>query len=626
MNKLKYKLALVLFMTSVLPLAVMGVTTTLFLERLGQNEARERIESSLDVALSIYQRNIDNLKFLVRDSNRRAFVLMEEGQIDLLRNELTGYCRRNKLDFFVVTDEGGNTLISVSNPALEGEDLSTDKFVKRGLRFQTSASTEAMSAEELKSLGLDHRAQVGDEVSSGALVIKATTPIINRNEIIVGTMQAGYLINNNTWILHEIKKQTGLECSLFLGSQRVISTINENRKENLFRPAHGRLEDIKTRQVLSGRRYVGRTNVAGNMYFAAYTPIYDSNSEIIGILGVSLPEKDVFALRDKLIGVFGLAVLAAIILSLGFGIKNGSQIVEAMRRLRNGIEAFGRQDLLYRVRIDTGDELEELADFFNLTMEQMQKLEHKVAQSSDRLEKAEKKLVEFERMAAMGKMATALAHELRNIFAEIHGGIYNLKHKLEQTSPGLASSIDPINDSLTHASKVLSSVLSFSYPKRPILSSVDMNYLVEDLLASPGIREFFKRNSIKVEKTVSGEIPPIIADGLQLREMVFNLVMNAIQAMPEGGRLTVALENDQGMVRLRVGDTGPGIPEETMKNLFTPFFTTKSRGLGLGLCISKSVAEEHGGQIQVFSMPGKGATFVISLPIVFKRAQENTAV
>lgn len=637
MKKIKFKIVSILIMTSVIPLLGLGSITVFLLGQMALNEARQRIESNLDMAVSIYQSEVDNLKYVVRDANRRVSVLMEEDQIDLLKNEYVNYCKRYNLDFFQVTDPWGKVLVQISNPQEEGKDVSTDKFVKRALRFQTSVSTEVMGESDLQRLGLADRAMMGGRRSS-ALVLLASMPLINRNEMIIGTMQAGRLINNNNlFVPYEITKRIGLDASVFLENMRVASSIKPVK--NGAHPV-GEVFDMEQakRVLLTGRRVLTRIQISGALYYSGYTPLYDSNSSVIGMLSVVIPEKVIFALRDRLIGFFAITMLAAVILSFSFGIRRGAGIVDSVRKLRRGIEAFGRGDLLYRVDIHSNDELEELAGFFNKTMEQLLmtrrqlqdcsvnifRLENTVNQGREQLQAAQKRLLEVERMAAMGRMAAALSHELRNTFAEINTGIYALKQKLCKSDPALVDTVIELGNSLEHASKILTSVLNFSYPKKPILSNVDLNYLTDDLLAMPVIKDMLKKNAVKCEKSVSGTIPPINADGLQLREMMMNIIVNAIQAMAEGGggKLSLSLESHHELIQVKVTDTGVGMSEETLKELFTPFFTTKSRGLGLGLCISKAVIEEHGGQIQVYSTQGAGTTFVITLPV----ARQGTAI
>jgi signal transduction histidine kinase len=125
------------------------------------------------------------------------------------------------------------------------------------------------------------------------------------------------------------------------------------------------------------------------------------------------------------------------------------------------------------------------------------------------------------------------------------------------------------------------------------------------------------RNRIKVETSFTESCPLVLADADQMSQVVINLVMNAIHAMPEGGLLRIALAPADEMIQLTVGDTGHGIPQEAIKRVFEPFFTTKEfgKGTGLGLTVVKDIIEEHQGSITVESEPGKGTTFTILLPI-----------
>ncbi|MDD5347667.1 MAG: ATP-binding protein [Candidatus Omnitrophica bacterium] len=634
MKKFQVKLFQTLLWTSVVPLAVVGLITIIFLHRMAIGAANQRLTNNLKIAQSAYRSVNDNLKFIVRDQNRRIYALIGEDQIDLLKNEYAKIVRDNRLDFFIITDNYGKVLVSMTNPAFEGRDYSRDYYVRRALRNQTNLATEVLDAGELQQLGLLEKAAIAGVPEPRGLVIKASMPLINNNEIIVGTMTAGYLLNNNNAVVIEkITRGTDLVSSIFLGDVRVCSDVPFKSKEK----AVGSKLDTQAAAVLleQKRDYFGRMAVSGNWYLASYTTLYNVKDEAVGILGIGLPEKSIFAQRDELTKIFIIAVVLSVCLSLLIGLINGGAIAASVNKLYWGIEAFARGDFTHRIEISSNDEIEELANFFNKTMQQLlaanrqlevcsrnvETLESQVSYSAQQLEAAQKQLLEFERMAAMGRMATAVSHELRNTFAEIQTSLYNLKSKMNRECPQFVPNLKGVEESLTSANETIANVLRFSYPKKLIFSDVDVNYLIESLLAFPNLQEMFKHSKISVDKELDQQLPHIKADGLQLREAMHNLIVNAVQAMPQGGKLGIFTYVDQSEVRIKVVDTGTGMSKEALENLFTPFFTTKSRGLGLGLSITRATVSEHGGSIQVFSELNQGTTFIISLPV--KRPQTS---
>jgi two-component system, NtrC family, sensor kinase len=627
MKKIQVKLFQTLLLTSTLPLIIVGFITVVFLSKMAFNDAQQRITSNLKIALNTCKSVDDNLKYVVRDQNRRIYTLMAEEQIDLLKNEYAKVVAKNDLDFFLVTDNFGKVIISMSNPRSEGSDHSRDFFVRKALRGQIYISEEVLGEEELQQLGILEKARIPGITPVQALVIKTSMPIINNNEVIVGTMTAGYLLNNNSFIIKKIIEGTDLFSSVFLGDVRVCSNLPLNKGASAIGT---RLSPEVFREVTQKRSdYLGRIQVGDRWYLAGYSALYNSQKDIIGILGIGIPEKDIFSLRDQLMKLFILAVVFSAILALGIGILNGETIVKSINKLHWGIEAFARGDFTHRLEIRSQDEIQELAEFFNKTMTQLMtarqeleacslnvhELQTQVSQGAAQLEAAQKQLVEYERMAAMGRMGTALSHELRNIFAEIQSGLYNLRNQMSKDCPQFVGSLKGIEESINHANETLSNVLRFSYPKKLVLSNVDINYLVESILSFANIQAQIRDGRIEVIKDLDPALPHLKADGIQLREAILNLVFNAVQSMPEGGKLAVFTDIDQDSLRIKVVDTGIGMSKEALSNLFTPFFTTKSRGLGLGLCITKTIIQEHAGSIQVFSEPGRGTTFIVVLPI-----------
>jgi two-component system, NtrC family, sensor kinase len=626
-KKLQAKLFQTFLLTSTFPLIVVGIITLVFLGKMAVNDAQQRISNSVKISVNTYQSVSDNLKFVVSSQNRRIYSLLADDQIDLLKNEYRKVVSKNNLDFFVVTDAFGKVLVSMANHGFEGQDYNRDFFVRKAMRGQTYVSTEVLEEDELNKLGLLEKARLPGVWPTKALVLKASMPVINNNEVIVGTMTAGYLLNNNNEvIIDKITKGSELVSSVFMDAVRVCSNLPANRGVS----AIGTRISQKVVQSVREKKsdYLGRVKVSDKWYLAGFTPLYNSQKEFIGMLGIGLPEKVIFVLRDELMKLFILAVLLSALLALLIGIVSGGTVIRSINKIRAGIAAFGRGDYTHQLEIRSQDEIEELAEFFNKTMNQLLEakqelevcslnvadLETKVTKGAEKLEAAQKQLVDCERMAAMGRLATALSHELRNIFAEIQVALYNLRAKMAQDCPQFQDYLRGIDESLAHANETLSNVLKFSYPKKLILSEVDINYLLENILAFPNIQAQVKNNKIKLEKQFGSGLSSVKADGMQLREAILNLVINAIQSMPEGGKLNVSTYAENNALQVKISDTGVGMSPEALANLFTPFFTTKSRGLGLGLCITKAIVQEHSGSIQVFSEKNKGTTFLVSLP------------
>jgi two-component system, NtrC family, sensor kinase len=502
-------------------------------------------------------------------------------------------------------------------------------LIRRAMKGQVSVCTEIMAEYELAKFGLLEKAKIPGVTPTDGLLIRTSQPLINTNEIIVGTITAGYLLNhNNAFIIDKITEGTDLVASIFLGNTRIASNVPS---ANDVQVLGSKLPEIAAGPVLKDNmNYIGRLKVSEEWYLAGYAPIYDSKDKPIGILGIGVPQKHVFGLRDRLLYLFVLAVILSIVLSMTFGLLSGGRIVRAIRKLRSGIAAFGTGDLGYRIiDIDSKDEIEDLADFFNQTMLQLQltrkeleqssrrvaHLTDEVSRSSAQLEEAHKQLLEYERMAAMGRMGAVINHELRNIFAEIQVSIVTLKSIVDTDMPQGSQSILAIEQALTYANEVLNNVLRLSYPKRLLLIDVDIRVLLDELFKNPNIQSLLKENNIKLIVHIEPRLPTVKADGMQLREVLSILTTNAAQAMPSGGTLTITANLDHTKVVLDVMDTGPGIPADILENLFTPYFTTKHRGLGLGLCISKEVIKAHHGALDVFTEVGKGTTFSVRLPI-----------
>ncbi len=235
----------------------------------------------------------------------------------------------------------------------------------------------------------------------------------------------------------------------------------------------------------------------------------------------------------------------------------------------------------------------------------------------------EEERLRLEKLAAIGKVATMVGHDLRNPLQSIENAAYYLHNELSRfpssipISPQTMKMLKVLNDSVDYADRVIRDLQDFSATKRPILNNTNVNTIVRETLSQVEVPE-----NVKLI-TQLGRLPKIKADNDMIRRVFLNLTMNGIQAMENGGTLKVSTKKRKDLVEISLEDTGTGISEENKEKLFTPFFTTKARGMGMGLAICKKFVDAHGGSIEVESEERKGSTFTVKLPIKKENGGEN---
>ncbi len=239
------------------------------------------------------------------------------------------------------------------------------------------------------------------------------------------------------------------------------------------------------------------------------------------------------------------------------------------------------------------------------------RLQDMVEERTTKLREAQEQLVRREKLAVMGQLAGGLGHELRNPLGAIKNSVYLLNMVLEDPEPEVKQSLEIIEKEVGISERVITSLLDFARPKPPTQREVDINDVVQAALSRVPVPE-----NVEVVRQFSETLPTISADPDQLVQVFGNLALNAIQAMPEGGQLVVKSHvTGPDQVAITFADTGVGIPKEKMEKIFEPLFTTKAKGIGLGLALTKLLIERNGGTIDVKSEVEKGTTFTVSLPI-----------
>jgi PAS domain S-box-containing protein len=245
-------------------------------------------------------------------------------------------------------------------------------------------------------------------------------------------------------------------------------------------------------------------------------------------------------------------------------------------------------------------------------------IEEKLEKYSGNLEKIieerTKQLKNAERLAAIGQTAGMVGHDLRNPLQAIIGEVYLAKTELKlipenEYKKGLQENIQAIAEQISYMDKIVSDLQTFVKPIEPLIQIFNLKPLIVTLLAQADIPKNVQTN-LQIDDTLF-----VKADPQLLKRVLINLVTNSLQAMPEGGKLTIKARNEnKKYVQIIVKDTGVGIPEKVKPNLFTPLFTTKSKGQGFGLAVCKRVIEAQGGTINFASQEGKGTKFIVKLP------------
>ena len=232
------------------------------------------------------------------------------------------------------------------------------------------------------------------------------------------------------------------------------------------------------------------------------------------------------------------------------------------------------------------------------------------------LKESQEQLIQAEKLTSLGQMAASIAHEINNPLAGVLVYTQLLSKKVAGDTLKEEEALDYLSkmeSEVSRCSRIIRNLLDFARQTEPMLRLVDINQVIEQVLAMVGHQA--QLQNVEVVKEFSPSLPKVMADFDQLQQIFTNLTLNAIKAMPDGGRLTIRSSAVDSEVRIDVQDTGCGISKENMGKLFTPFFTTKAKGkgVGLGLAVAHGIIERHKGRIKVQSEVGKGTTFSVYL-------------
>ncbi len=609
-------------------------------------QAQNKMTSDLNAAHEIYNENLGDIKDLIRLTAER--ILVKEALLVKDRKELNRLLNRVKvnenLDMLSVTDQDGKTVLRLGNINVYG-DQTNNEIVKLALKNkEVVTSTIILTQDELLKEGQKALADKAlfkilptpmvkpttkQEETSGMALITAV-PIFYATGEFLGVLYGGRLLNRNYNIVDKVKdvvfrgevykgKDIGT-ATIFQGDLRISTNVRQLDGE---RAIGTRVSSRVYDQVLvKGESYYDRAFVVNNWYLTAYEPIKDISGNVIGILYVGILEEKYTDMRKRAITTF----LAIVLVGMGIAIAVSHFLARTILKPLNGLVLASKQiakgNLNYRVKNGTADEIGELGAAFNTMASSLKERDDQLK------EYTRQQIMRSERLATLGELAAGVAHEINNPLTGVLTYVRLIQKRLDKRSDAdsdFRRYLGKVEKETDRCSTIVKNLLDFARQSDPNLKSIDVNLVINESLDL--LEHKIRLQNVTVEKKLSS-VPSVTADFAQLQQVFMNLIINAVEAMEHGGKLTIITkpDNESKMVVIEFIDTGIGIPKEKLTQIFDPFYTTKQKGTGLGLSVVFGIISRHKGEIDVKSEVGVGTTFTIRLPFELVASSEQRGV
>jgi two-component system NtrC family sensor kinase len=592
----------------------------------------DRVSRDMDLAKAFYQLKLDEVAAishrLVLDpwvvENVPAAAQRQRDAIRVIDQEITNKITVLALGgthLITVLDQNGNSITgqvlmpdgSIKSVA-GGENMMGMSIVSEAFSTQQDlASTEVIPGNFLEPVGLAQQAHIqllqtpraapepfDPSEGSAGLTLTGVSLLRDNKGAIIGAVVTAYLFNNDFTLVDRIKQVAGVDTvTIFFGDLRVSTNVMTELGER----AVGTLVSQAVRDVVlaNGQDYVGRAFVVNQMYITRYIPLYDHSRRIVGMLYVGA----LVSAFDALVYTFNerVAIIAfvCIILAGVIAVPIARLITQPITELVDANQRLAQGEMSVRVQPSGSSELGLLGTSFNNMVETLQH--------------AQQELLHKDRLASMGQLAAGVAHEINNPLGTILLYSDVLYNELPDGDPR-RTDLKMIIDETNRCKTIVADLLNFARQHEVMAKIMNLHDLLDEVLK--GLAKQSRLEGIKVEKNYDADLPFIMADSDQLRQVFVILLDNAAEAIETSGTITVSTRQaDEHWVEIRISDTGCGIAEENLSKVFTPFFTTKplGQGTGLGLSIAYGIIKMHRGQINLQSKVVEGTRVTITLPM-----------
>lgn len=474
-----------------------------------------------------------------------------------------------------------------------------------------------------------------------AMVLLSSRAVSAPDGRLLGHVQGGLLLNRNLSFIDHINEIVYPEGSLpfgsrgtatlFLGDVRVSTNVRLFGPEQDERAIGTRVSQVVRDAVLGrGQTWLDRAFVVSDWYVSAYRPLTDGSGERIGMLYVGYLERPFTLLKYGALAAIGAIFFAVMIVAAIVSMRLARTVFKPIEQMEAAMQRVEAGQAQARVgAVASGDEigrlalhLDHLLDVVERNTRELQRwnaeLDAKVADRTRELATAQSQLLRSEKLAAVGQLTASIAHEINNPIAVIQGNLDLVRELLPADAAARVRPELRLADAQVERMRlIVTQLLQFARPTEfaGYVAPVDTAAVVADCLVLVG--HLLSKMRIEIQRELAAQGQPTINRN-ELQQVLVNLLVNAIHAMPEGGTLTIS-SRDVGdvAVDLTVADTGPGLAADLMDQLFKPFVTRKKDGTGLGLWISRSIVERYGGDLFAANRSdvAHGASFTIRLQL-----------
>lgn len=562
---------------------------------------------------------------------------------------LRRFKEREQLDFVNLRASDGRLRVT-DHGAAAASDLRSPAF-RAAADGRARASIEVLSLSELALLAPALQGRVAVPLvptrnaaptertqEDRAMVVLATQPVHDARGALVAQVQAGVLLNRNLPFIDHINEIVYPQGALPFGSQGTatlfLDDVRISTNVRLFGAdgdrAVGTRVSQQVRDAVLGRgsTWLDRAFVVNDWYVSAYQPLADGAGQRVGMLYVGYLERPFTLLKYAVLASIGVIFFAVMIAAAWVSLRGARSIfapLERMARTMSEVEAGAAgarvgavpsRDEIGRLAGHLDHLLDVVADKQRALEAWNAELDAKVAERTRELQSAQQQLVRSEKLAAVGQLTASIAHEVNNPIAVIQGNLDLLRETLGERAAPVRGELKLLDEQVERMRLIVTQLLQFARPTEfaGYVEAVDTARLVDDSLVLVG--HLLAKTNIALERDLRATRRPML-NRPELQQVLVNLLVNAIHAMPDGGVLTLASRDaeDADTMELSVTDTGPGLGPELLRELFQPFVTRKKDGTGLGLWISRSIVERYAGELHAADRDDgvRGARFTLRL-------------